>query len=407
MFQNVLMKGPFTNHAVFALLVVLLVALPTWSTTLAATSTKNEKPLVEQQAPQQQASLCFFLTETGGGAGGFAITNENGVMFASAFEQWGLLKIGYPISRRYERDGFVTQAFQKAIMQWRPDSNSVALANIFDDLHNAGHDNTLDSVHQVPQQLPPGWDGELDFQGVVNKRQGLLAVRPALSNSYFASGNPLTFYGLPTSEVEDMDSHYAVRLQRAVLQEWKMDVPWAKKGEVTIANGGQIAKDLGMLSAEITVPIPNDPCSGTTIQLADSQKDPLPQAPAPVPAGPAEQPAPAPAPAPEPAREDDPSKICLEDSALIEIESGLREPLTVNFMGFESGSITIPANGMKRLCLVRTSYNFSTEAESFRPLTGTKHFLSLECECWRLFFLFPWQKPCTCSNNADDYRRLP
>jgi micrococcal nuclease len=42
-----------------------------------------------------------------------------------------------------------------------------------------------------------------------------------------------------------MGNHYAVRTQRAVFQEWKEAVPWAAAGQVTIANGGAIAKEMG------------------------------------------------------------------------------------------------------------------------------------------------------------------
>jgi hypothetical protein len=78
------------------------------------------------------------------------------------------------ISQRYERDGFVTQAFQKAIMQWRPDGAYVALVNIFDDLNRMGFDQRLLETRQTPLQFPAGWDGEgLSFQQVVQKRQAL------------------------------------------------------------------------------------------------------------------------------------------------------------------------------------------------------------------------------------------
>lgn len=52
-----------------------------------------------------------------------------------------------------------------------------------------------------------------------------------------------------------MGNHYAIRLQRAVLQEWKEDVPWASAGEVTIANGGDIAKELGGLPSAALAPV--------------------------------------------------------------------------------------------------------------------------------------------------------
>ncbi|MGB0389115.1 MAG: S1 family peptidase [Ardenticatenaceae bacterium] len=205
-------------------------------------------------APSEQDANCDFFTETVAGEGGFFVCDDENARFLSAFESWGLQKIGYPISRRYSRDGFVTQAFQKAIMQWRADTGRVALVNIFDDLHNQEFDESLLVTRQVPTQLPPGWDGELSFEEVVQKRQTLLEVRPALQSAYFAAGDPLTFYGLPTSEVQDMGNHYAIRLQRTVLQEWKEDVPWAKSGDVTIANGGDIAKELGSFSVEALLP---------------------------------------------------------------------------------------------------------------------------------------------------------
>ena len=207
----------------------------------------------------QEQTDCLFFSETVEGEEGFFVCDDQNAHFRTAFESWGLQKIGYPISQRYVRDGFVTQAFQKAIMQSRAESNQVVLVNIFDDLHAAGFDDTLLQVRQTPRQLPAGWGEDtaateiLPFEEVIKKRQALLDERPALRHIYFASKTPLTFYGLPTSLVTDMGNHYAIRLQRAVLQEWKEDVPWAKAGEVTIANGGDIAKELGALPEEALV----------------------------------------------------------------------------------------------------------------------------------------------------------
>jgi hypothetical protein len=229
----------------FGLIALMLLIIPQLSTPTFAT-------------PSQQ-SACLFYTETGGGQGGYSVCDDASANFRTAFQQWGLQKIGYPVSQRYERDGFITQAFQKAIMQWRPDSQSVALVNIFDDLHRAGFDQKLLDTRQVPKQLPDGWDGEgLTFEQTVSKRQALLDERPALRAAYFSSSNPLTFFGLPTSEVQDMDNHYAIRLQRAVLQEWKETVPWAQAGEVTIANGGDLAKELAALPPSALAPVPEN-----------------------------------------------------------------------------------------------------------------------------------------------------
>jgi hypothetical protein len=39
-----------------------------------------------------------------------------------------------------------------------------------------------------------------------------------------------------------------------VLQQWKQDVPWAKAGQVTVALGGDIAKEVGLVPASATKP---------------------------------------------------------------------------------------------------------------------------------------------------------
>jgi len=51
-----------------------------------------------------------------------------------------------------------------------------------------------------------------------------------------------------------MGNHFAVRLQRAVIQLWKVDVPWAKAGETTVANGGDVAKEAGLFPPDATTP---------------------------------------------------------------------------------------------------------------------------------------------------------
>jgi hypothetical protein len=206
--------------------------------------------------PVAANATCRAFTETAGGNGQFRVCDDGQANFLTALNRYGVQNIGYPISQRYQKDGFITQAFQKAILQWRPDSRNVAFVNIFDDLHTGGYDQRLKEVRQVPNQLPEGWDGGITFAETVVKRQELLDARPALRTAYFAASDPITFFGLPTSEVTDMGNHYAIRLQRVVLQEWKENVPWARAGQVTIANGGDIAKELGNLPAAALAPEP-------------------------------------------------------------------------------------------------------------------------------------------------------
>ncbi|MBA3531371.1 MAG: hypothetical protein H0T73_05555 [Ardenticatenales bacterium] len=209
--------------------------------------------------PVAAGATCQFYAQ----AGGFSVCDDTNANFLAAFRRYGLQNVGYPISQRFSRDGFITQAFQKAVFQWRPDSRTVALVNVFDELHRGGLDQTLNEKRQTPFQLAEGWEGpNATFQQAVQMRQALLSTRPALRTAYFAVSDPMTFFGLPTSEVTDMGNHYAIRTQRAVLQEWKQDVPWARAGQVTVANGGDIAKELGHLPAAALTPDNGTPVSG-------------------------------------------------------------------------------------------------------------------------------------------------
>jgi hypothetical protein len=88
----------------------------------------------------------------------------------------------------------------------------------------------------------------------VHTRTALLEANPALRARYHSVGDPLTVFGLPTSAITDQGNHYAIRLQRAVLQQWKEDVPWAKAGQVTVANGGDVAKEASLFPADTLQP---------------------------------------------------------------------------------------------------------------------------------------------------------
>ena len=68
---------------------------------------------------------------------GFAVTNADGIPFWDTWQRLGLENVGYPISYRYMWRGLVTQAFEKAIMQWQP-GKGVQFVNISDELHDAG-----------------------------------------------------------------------------------------------------------------------------------------------------------------------------------------------------------------------------------------------------------------------------
>ncbi|MBI2941743.1 MAG: hypothetical protein HYY04_15030, partial [Chloroflexi bacterium] len=199
----------------------------------------------------------WFFTQTGGkSGGGFAVTDDGGIPFWTAFQRFGGVDaVGYPVSQRFAWDGFVVQAFQRVVFQWNPHDRAVYFVNVFDRLSGLGRDDWLRTVRQTPRPIAIDERGK-GWAVIVRGRLALLDARPAMREKYFAVvGDAIQMNGLPTSAVADMGNHYALRAQRVVFQEWKEDVPWAKKGQVTVALGGDIAKEIGLFPTEATTPV--------------------------------------------------------------------------------------------------------------------------------------------------------
>jgi hypothetical protein len=191
----------------------------------------------------------WFFTQTGGGGGrGYAVTDAGGVGFWTEFQRLGGVDVvGYPASQRFEWDGFTVQVFQRVIFQWRPDLRQAYFVNVFDRLHDLGKDDFLLSARQTPRPRPFA-DAGKSWDAVVAGHLAVLEPFPALRAAYFgAPGDAVQSNGLPVSDAVDMGNHWAVRCQRVVLQLWKEDVPWARAGQVTVALGGDISKETGVL----------------------------------------------------------------------------------------------------------------------------------------------------------------
>lgn len=74
------------------------------------------------------------------------VSDEGGVLFWSEFQRLGGVDaVGYPVSERFEWEGFTVQVFQRAIFQWRPETRSVAFVNVFDRLHDLGKDDAKEA----------------------------------------------------------------------------------------------------------------------------------------------------------------------------------------------------------------------------------------------------------------------
>jgi hypothetical protein len=200
----------------------------------------------------------------GASADGYSVVDDQVASFWTEFNRLGgVQKLGYPISRRFLWNGFVCQAFQKVVMQWRPEAGLAYFVNVLDMMHDQGLDAWLLTVRATPSQLDPSFDEGKSWEQVRDARWALLDSNPAIRDVYWAVGDALNLYGLPTAKIEDEGPVYVLRAQRVIIQQWKDDVPWAKKGQVTIANGGDVAKEAHLLPTDALVLESSPQPSGT------------------------------------------------------------------------------------------------------------------------------------------------
>ncbi|HEX9016185.1 MAG TPA: hypothetical protein VF960_09350 [Chloroflexota bacterium] len=216
--------------------------------------------------PDQASGLDYditnghFYTQANGSplgtaASGYGVTNDDGVMFWDAYKAFGgPYVVGYPVTGRFTYDGFTTQVMQKMVFQWRPEVKQVYFLNTFDALHDKGKDDWLLAYRQTPKPFETTPDIGLSWDQVVRRHQTFLEQNQAIKARYFADSDPVAHYGLPVSYADEGNS-FVIRAQRATFQFWKEDVPWAKAGTVTVANGGDLAKEAGLWPQSATVPL--------------------------------------------------------------------------------------------------------------------------------------------------------
>ena len=132
-----------------------------------------------------------FFTQTNGrkdSRSGFAVTDEADIPFWTAFQALGGADVlGYPVTRRFELDGFAVQGFQKTVLQWHPDQRSFSFLNTFDVLHDRGRDDWLEVYRQTPRPQDTAPDAGLTWEKVVARHLAMLdKVPPALKQRFLA-----------------------------------------------------------------------------------------------------------------------------------------------------------------------------------------------------------------------------
>jgi hypothetical protein len=105
----------------------------------------------------------------------------------------------------------------------------------------------------VPLAADTSADVGLAFEDVVARHVAMLDAHPALAAFYQATPDALNTLGLPLA-LKDYGPMVAVRLQRATLQLWKNDTPFAAAGSVVVGNGSDLAKEVGLWPPDATAP---------------------------------------------------------------------------------------------------------------------------------------------------------
>lgn len=199
----------------------------------------------------------FYTQASGRGSTfGFPITDGGGANFNSEFVRLGgVAHLGYPASERFIFDGFVTQATQKTLLQWRPESGRVAFVNVFDVFTDRGLDSALAKTRLIPPTADNRADSGLTWPEVQARHLAILNQNSAIKARYFADPDPIDDFGLPQGS-EDFGGVFVIRCQRAAFQQWRINTSFARAGDVTQVNAGDLAKEFGLVPETATTPVP-------------------------------------------------------------------------------------------------------------------------------------------------------
>lgn len=248
--------------ALATMLAVLLSLIPAATATFAASG------------PDYSIPNGHFYTQTNAGAGsnGFGITDDGGVPMWTWFQKYGGVDLlGYPNTNRFILDGFVVQGTQRVLLQWHPDTKTMAFVNIFDRLHAQGLDDVLQKTFQIPPQIDntaaeKGINGATPdgFKQLETLRDSWLNfTNPSFKDHYFADPFHVDHDGLPTSHLVDFGPFITIRLQRKAFQLWKTNGPAGiKAGQLVEVLGSDVAKTVNYYPKEASTP--TAPPVGTT-----------------------------------------------------------------------------------------------------------------------------------------------
>ncbi len=124
---------------------------------------------------------------------------------------------------------------------------------LFTEFDDRGLDPTLAKTRMIPPTGDNSADSKLSWPAVVSRHLAMLDQAPAIRARYFGDLNPIQDYGLPQG-IADYGDLQVIRCERAAFQLWRVSTPFAKPGDVTQVNAGDLAKELGLLPPAAALP---------------------------------------------------------------------------------------------------------------------------------------------------------
>jgi hypothetical protein len=235
-----------------SLVVCLLVSLLVQIGANAALAASDFTTLADFPVPSGH----FYSQASGQGvSSGFSVVDDGSASLYSEFQRLGSVDaLGYPSSQRFAFGGFTTQSTQKELLQWRPDTGRVDFVNIFDVFSDRGLDPVLAQTRLIPPTGSNAADSGMAWSAIVARHLAILDASPPIRARFLADSDPINNFGLPQA-IKDYGNVVVVRCERAAFQLWRVATPFAKPGDVTQVNAGDLAKELGIIPAPAATPI--------------------------------------------------------------------------------------------------------------------------------------------------------
>ncbi|CAA9209584.1 MAG: hypothetical protein AVDCRST_MAG77-1955 [uncultured Chloroflexi bacterium] len=176
---------------------------------------------------------------------GFTVDNAGGIgLWRDYRTLGGPAQLGYPVSSRFDTGGETYQATQAALLSWNAAAGRVEIHPVFRTLAEIDLDGLLEA-----RGIPPTDPELIEDPALPDETRLSWLTNPYLAIAYrgAAEGDGQRRYGLPMSRPLRYGPYLAQRFDNAVLQLWLDDVSGISAGTVTLAQVGELLREVELI----------------------------------------------------------------------------------------------------------------------------------------------------------------